>query len=47
MIRYPKSGKQADLLRFTLTQGAQDNWAAGGEKNSLGIGQFFQWICIL
>ena len=41
MIRFPKSGKQGGLLRFTMTQGAQDNWAAGGDKSTLGLSSFF------
>ena len=41
MTPYPKFGKLGGLLRFTLTQGAQDNWAAGGDKNTLGLTSFF------
>jgi hypothetical protein len=37
----PKVWKTAAILRLTLTQGAQDNWAAGGEKNILGLSSFF------
>ncbi len=37
----PKIWKLGGVLRFTLTQGAQDNWAAGGDKNSLGLSSFF------
>jgi hypothetical protein len=37
----PKIWKLGGLLRFTLTQGAQDNWSAGGDKNSLGLSSFF------
>ena len=43
----PKIWKTGGLLRFTFTQGAQDNWSAGGEKSSIGFSQFFQRICIL
>ncbi len=31
----PKIWKLGGVLRFTLTQGAQDNWSAGGDKNHL------------
>jgi Protein of unknown function (DUF3078) len=37
----PKVWKMGGLLRFTMTQGAQDNWAAGGDKNTLGLASFF------
>jgi len=37
----PKVWKTGGLLRFTMTQGAQDNWAAGGEKSTLGLSSFF------
>jgi len=37
----PKVWKVGGLLRFTFTQGAQDNWAAGGEKSTLGLSSFF------
>jgi hypothetical protein len=37
----PKIWKVGGLLRFTLTQGAQDNWSAGGEKSTLGLSSFF------
>ena len=37
----PKVWKTGAILRFTLTQGAQDNWAAGGDKNTLGLASFF------
>jgi hypothetical protein len=37
----PKIWKTGGLLRLTLTQGAQDNWAAGGDKSTLGLSSFF------
>jgi hypothetical protein len=37
----PKIWKLGGVLRFTFTQGAQDNWSAGGDKNSLGLSSFF------
>jgi hypothetical protein len=37
----PKIWKLGGVLRFTLNQGAQDNWSAGGDKNSLGLSSFF------
>src|SRR5664279_2256559 len=37
----PKVLKVGGFLRFTLTQGAQDNWSAGGDKNTLGLSSFF------
>jgi len=37
----PKPWKVGGTLRFTLTQGAQSNWSAGGDKNSIGLGSFF------
>jgi hypothetical protein len=37
----PKIWKVGAVLRFTLTQGAQSNWAAGGDKNTLGLSSFF------
>ncbi len=37
----PKLWKTGGLLRFTLLQSAQDNWAAGGDKNTLGLSSFF------
>ncbi len=37
----PKIWKLGGVLRFTLTQSAQDNWAAGGDKNTLGLTSFF------
>jgi hypothetical protein len=37
----PKIWKTGGILRFTMTQGAQDNWAAGGDKNTLGLSSFF------
>jgi hypothetical protein len=37
----PKVWKTGGLLRFTFTQGAQSNWSAGGDKNSLGLSSFF------
>ena len=36
----PKVWKIGGLLRFTLSQGAQSNWAAGGENQTLGLGSF-------
>jgi hypothetical protein len=36
----PKIWKVGGLLRFTFTQGAQDNWSAGGDKNTLGLSSF-------
>jgi hypothetical protein len=36
----PKVWKTGGLLRFTFTQGAQSNWSAGGDKNSLGLSSF-------
>ena len=43
----PKVWKTGGILRFTMTQSAQDNWAAGGDKNTLGLSSFFQRLCIL
>ena len=37
----PKLWKTGGLLRFTFTQGAQSNWSAGGDRNSLGLSSFF------
>jgi Protein of unknown function (DUF3078) len=37
----PKVWKTGGVLRFTMTQGAQDNWAAGGDKSTLGLSSFF------
>lgn len=37
----PKLWKTGGILRFTMTQGAQDNWAAGGDKSTLGLASFF------
>ena len=37
----PKIWKTGGLLRLTFTQGAQDNWAAGGENSSLALSSFF------
>jgi hypothetical protein len=37
----PKIWKTGGLLRFTLTQSAQDNWAAGGENSTVSLGSFF------
>ncbi len=37
----PKAWKTGGVLRFTFTQAAQDNWAAGGEKSTLGLASFF------
>src|SRR5258708_38549193 len=37
----PKVWKTGGILRFTMTQGAQDNWAAGGVKNSIGMSIYF------
>jgi Protein of unknown function (DUF3078) len=37
----PKLWKTSAVLRFTMNQGAQDNWAAGGDKNTLGLASFF------
>jgi Protein of unknown function (DUF3078)/Protein of unknown function, DUF481 len=37
----PKNWKLGGLLRVTFTQGAQDNWAAGGDKSTLGLASFF------
>ena len=37
----PKIWKTGGLLRLTMTQGAQDNWAAGGDKSTLGLASFF------
>lgn len=36
-----KIWKTGGLLRLTFTQGAQDNWAAGGEKSTIGLASFF------
>ncbi|HEY4935854.1 MAG TPA: DUF3078 domain-containing protein [Puia sp.] len=36
----PKIWKVGGVLRFTLTQGYQDNWSAGGDKNTLGLSSF-------
>jgi hypothetical protein len=36
----PKIWKIGGVLRFTMTQGYQENWAAGGEKNTLGLSSF-------
>ncbi len=41
MIRFPNSGKPADCSDSRLTQGAQANWAAGGENSTLGLSSFF------
>jgi hypothetical protein len=37
----PKIWKTGGLFRLTFTQGAQDNWAAGGENSSIGFSSFF------
>ena len=37
----PKIWKTGGILRFTMTQGAQDNWAAGGDKSTIGLSGFF------
>lgn len=37
----PKIWKTGGLFRMTFTQGAQDNWAAGGDKSTLGLSSFF------
>jgi Protein of unknown function (DUF3078) len=37
----PKIWKTGGILRFTMTQGYQDNWSAGGDKNTLGLSSFF------
>jgi hypothetical protein len=37
----PKIWKTGGILRVTVTQGAQDNWAAGGEKSTIGFSGFF------
>ncbi|HEY2348018.1 MAG TPA: DUF3078 domain-containing protein [Puia sp.] len=37
----PKVWKTGGLLRFTMVQGAQDNWAAGGDNSTLGLSAFF------
>jgi hypothetical protein len=37
----PKIWKLGGVLRFTFTQGTQDNWSGGGEKNTLGLSSFF------
>jgi Protein of unknown function (DUF3078) len=37
----PKLWKTGAILRFTMTQGAQDNWAAGGDNSTLGLASFF------
>ena len=37
----PKVWKTGGLLRFTMVQGAQDNWAAGGDNSTLGLSSFF------
>ena len=37
----PKLWKTGGLLRLTFTQGAQANWAAGGENSTLGLSSFF------
>ncbi len=37
----PKLWKTGGVLRFTFTQGAQNNWSAGGDKNILGLSSFF------
>jgi Protein of unknown function (DUF3078) len=37
----PKIWKTGGVLRFTMTQGAQDNWAAGGDNSTLGLSSFF------
>ncbi len=37
----PKVWKTGAILRFTMNQSAQDNWAAGGDKNTLGLSSFF------
>jgi hypothetical protein len=36
----PKIWKVGGFLRFTMTQGYQDNWSAGGDKNTLGLSSF-------
>lgn len=36
-----KVWKKGGLLRLTFTQGAQENWAAGGEKSTIGLASFF------
>ncbi|HEX3768069.1 MAG TPA: DUF3078 domain-containing protein [Puia sp.] len=37
----PKIWKTGGILRVTVAQGAQDNWAAGGEKSTIGFSGFF------
>jgi hypothetical protein len=37
----PKIWKVGCTLRFTMTQGYQDNWSAGGDKNTLSLSSFF------
>jgi hypothetical protein len=37
----PKIWKLGGALRFTMTQGYQNNWSGGGDKNSLGLSSFF------
>ncbi|HSZ35358.1 MAG TPA: DUF3078 domain-containing protein [Puia sp.] len=37
----PKIWKVGGFLRFTMTQGYQNNWSAGGDKNTLGLSSFF------
>jgi hypothetical protein len=37
----PKVWKVGGFLRFTLTQGAQSNWSAGGDKSTIGLSSFF------
>jgi hypothetical protein len=37
----PKIWKIGGLYRLTFTQGAQNNWAAGGDKSTLGFSSFF------
>src|SRR5450631_829093 len=37
----PKIWNVGAVRRFTITQGAQSNWAAGGDKNTLGLSSFF------
>ncbi len=37
----PKIWKTGGVFRLTFTQGAQNNWAAGGDKSTLGLSSFF------
>jgi hypothetical protein len=37
----PKVWKVGAVIRLTLTQSSQDNWSAGGDKNTLGLSSFF------